>query len=53
MKKHLVVQYFDHYVDKRWYFETKEEAESFVKDKNKELKIRRYKVYVEYKGKQE
>lgn len=33
MKKHLVIKYFDTYPENKIYFDSKEEAETFVKEK--------------------
>lgn len=35
MKKHLVIKYFDTYQENKFYFESQEEAESFIKEKEK------------------
>lgn len=50
MGKHLVIQYFDHYAEKEWVFNTKQEALDFVKKKEIELR-NKDKTYVEYRGK--
>lgn len=35
MKKHLVMEYFDTYPENKFYFDSKEKAEKFLKEKRK------------------
>ena len=35
MKKHVVIKYFDTYPENKFYFDSKEKAETFVKEKRK------------------
>lgn len=35
MKKHLVIKYFDTYPENKFYFDSKEKAEKFLKEKRK------------------
>ena len=45
MKKHLVIKYFDTYPENKFYFDSKEKAEKFIKEKRD-----RYLTTYEYKG---
>ena len=47
MQKHLVIKYFDTYPENLFYFDSKEDAEKFIKKKNKNL---RYLTTYGYKG---
>lgn len=35
MKKHLVIKYFDTYPENKFYFDSKEKAEKFLREKRK------------------
>lgn len=35
MKRHLVIKYFDTYVDNKFYFESIEKAEKFLEEKRR------------------
>lgn len=35
MKKHLVIKYFDTYPENKFYFDSKEKAKKFLKEKRK------------------
>ena len=48
MKKHLVIKYFDTYPENKFYFNSKEEAEKFAKEKWKSNT--RYLTTYEYRG---
>lgn len=48
MKKHLVIKYFDLHPENKFYFDSKEEAETFVKEKWKNNT--RYLTTYEYRG---
>lgn len=48
MKKHLVIKYFDTYPENKFYFDSKEEAEKFLKVQNKINT--RYLTTYEYRG---
>lgn len=48
MKKHLVIKYFDTYPDNKFYFDSKEKAEKFLKEQNKTNT--RYLTTYEYRG---
>ena len=48
MKKHLVIKYFDTYPENKFYFDSKEEAEKFAKEKWKSNT--RYLTTYEYRG---
>lgn len=48
MKKHLVIKYFDTYPENKIYFDSKEKAETFVKEKRKSNT--RYLTSYEYRG---
>lgn len=47
MKKHLVIEYFDTYPENKFYFDSKEEAEEFIKEKDTKP---RYLTTYEYRG---
>ena len=47
MEKHLVIKYFDTYPENKIYFDSKEEAENFIKETEKNP---RYLTIYEYKG---
>ena len=48
MKKHLVLEYFDTYPENKFYFDSKEKAEKFLKEKRKTNM--RYLITYEYRG---
>ena len=48
MKKHLVIEYFDTYPENKFYFDSKEEAEEFLKKKR--ITNMRYLITYEYRG---
>lgn len=48
MKKHLVIKYFDTYPENKFYFDSKEEAEEFLKEKR--ITNMRYLTTYEYRG---
>lgn len=48
MKKHLVIKYFDTYPENKFYFDSKEKAEKFLKEQNKTNT--RYLTTYEYRG---
>ena len=48
MKKHLVIEYFDTYPENKFYFDSKEEAEEFIKEKR--ITNMRYLITYEYSG---
>lgn len=48
MKKHLVIKYFDTYPENKFYFDSKEEADKFIKEKMKN--DTRYLTTYEYRG---
>lgn len=48
VKKHLVIEYFDTYPENKFYFDSKEEAEEFLKEKR--ITNMRYLITYEYRG---
>ena len=48
MKRHLVIEYFDTYPENKFYFDSKEEAEEFLKEKR--ITNMRYLITYEYRG---
>ena len=48
MRKHLVIKYFDTYPENKFYFDSKEKAETFVKEKR--ITNMRYLTTYEYRG---
>lgn len=48
MKKHVVIKYFDTYPEHKFYFDSKEEANKFIKEKMKN--DTRYLTTYEYRG---
>lgn len=48
MKKHLVIEYFDTYPENKFYFDSKEKAEKFLKEKR--ITNMRYLTTYEYRG---
>ena len=48
MKKHVVIKYFDTYPENKFYFDSKEKAEKFVKEKRKNET--KYLTTYEYRG---
>lgn len=48
MRKHLVIEYFDTYPENKFYFDSKEEAKEFLKEKR--ITNMRYLITYEYRG---
>lgn len=48
MIKYAVYKYFDTFVERKFYFDTEEEAKQFAKEKNH--KNTRYKTSYDYRG---